>query len=150
MDQYQSHPNERPSALVLTSLFTFFASGFSLLSICSAIVTATSGNQEQQTYVDTLTPVDFGLPLLVSLAIFMGSIKLFLLRRASLYFFVGGLAVTLVKMLWESLAKSWFTGIATTGPAGEGPPWVFWGLFVGVLLGICLYSWRLTKEGVLS
>lgn len=151
MNQHQFHQSDRPPLLVFISLFTFFASSFSLFSVCSAILRATSATPEQQIYVNTLTPVDFGLVLLVSLALFMGSIKLFLLRRTSLYFFVGGLAATLAKMLWDGFAKSWFTGLAPAGLAAEqGQPWIFWGVFVGALLGICWYSWRLTKEGVLS
>lgn len=156
MNQHQFHQSDRPPVVVfLTSLFIFFASGSSLLFVCLAIIAATSAQDVQQisenaVYADTLMPVDLGLALLVSLAIFMGSIKLFLLRRACLYFFMGGMAGTLVKILWEGFAKSWLTGVSTLGPAGEGPPWVFWGLFAGALMGVCLYSWRLTKEGVLS
>jgi hypothetical protein len=150
MNQHQFPQSDRSPALVLTSLITLFTSSSSLLSICYAIIRATSATSEQQIYVNTLTPVDYGLTLLVSLAFLIGSIKLFLLRRTSLYFFVGGLVATLAKMLWDSFAKSWFTGLVSPSLAEQGPPWIFWGVFVGALLGICWYSWKLTKEGVLS
>jgi hypothetical protein len=121
--------------------------GFSMMSVISAIVRATStSTEEQQMYVSSLTFIDYGLVLLANLALFIGGAALFLLRKAAFYLFLSSVVLVLIKVLWESFAKTWFTGVAVDF-AGE--PWVFLGVFIGGLVGICWYTRKLMKEGLL-
>jgi hypothetical protein len=147
MNQIPFQQPDRPVALIFISLFIFIMAGFSMMSVISAIVRVTStSTEEQQTYVSSLTFIDYGLVLLANLALLIGGAALFLLRKAAFYLFLISVVLVLIKILWESFAKTWFTGTAVDF-ASE--PWVFLGLFIGGLVGICWYTRKLMKEGLL-
>jgi hypothetical protein len=147
MNQPPFQQPDRPVALIFISLFVFIMAGFSMMSVISAIVRATStSTEEQPLYVSSLTFIDYGLVLLANLALFIGGAALFLLRKAAFYLFLSSVVLVLIKVLWESFAKTWFTGVAVDF-AGE--PWVFLGVFIGGLVGICWYTRKLMKEGLL-
>jgi hypothetical protein len=147
MNQNPFQQPDRPVALIFISLFVFIMAGFSMMSVISAIVKVTStSTEEQQTYVSSLTFIDYGLVLLVNLALLIGGAALYLLRKAAFYLFLSSVVLVLIKILWESFAKTWFTGVAMDF-ASE--PWVFLGLFIGGLVGICWYTRKLMKEGLL-
>lgn len=148
MNQTPFQQPDRPVALIFISLFVFIMAGFSMMSVISAIVraTSTSTTEEQQMYVSSLTFIDYGLVLLTNLALFIGGAALFLLRKAAFYLFLSSVVLVLTKVLWESFAKTWFTGAAVDS-ASE--PWVFLGVFIGGLVGICWYTRKLMKEGLL-
>jgi hypothetical protein len=147
MNQISFQQPDRPVALIFISLFIFIMAGFSMMSVISAIVRATStSTEEQQMYVSSLTFIDYGLVLLANLALLIGGAALFLLRKAAFYLFLSSVVLVLIKILWESFAKTWFTGVAVD-VASE--PWVFLGVFIGSLVGICWYIRKLMKEGLL-
>lgn len=147
MNQTPFQQPDRPVALIFISLFVFIMAGFSMMSVISAIVRVTSTSTEgQQLYVSSLTFIDYGLVLLANLALFIGGAALFLLRKAAFYLFLSSVVLVLTKVLWESFAKTWFTGAAVDF-ASE--PWVFLGVFIGGLVGICWYTRKLMKEGLL-
>ena len=147
MNQNPFQQPDRPVALIFISLFVFIMAGFSMMSVISAIVRATStSTEEQQTYVSSLTFIDYGLVLLANLVLLIGGAALFLLRKAAFYLFLSSAVLVLIKVLWESFAKTWFTGAAVDF-ASE--PWVFLGAFIGGLVGICWYTRKLMKEGLL-
>ena len=147
MNQSPFQQPDRPVALIFISLFVFIMAGFSMMSVISAIVRATStSTEEQPLYVSSLTFIDYGLVLLANLALFIGGAALFLLRKAAFYLFLSSVVLVLIKVLWEGFAKTWFTGVVVDF-AGE--PWVFLGVFIGGLVGICWYTRKLMKEGLL-
>ena len=147
MNQTPFQQPDRPAALIFISLFVFIMAGFSMMSVISAIVRVTSTSTEgQQLYVSSLTFIDYGLVLLANLALLIGGAALFLLRKAAFYLFLSSVVLVLTKVLWESFAKTWFTGDAVDF-ASE--PWVFLGVFIGGLVGICWYTRKLMKEGLL-
>jgi hypothetical protein len=150
MNQTPFQQPDRPAALIFISLFVFIMAGFSMMSIISAIVRVTStstSTEGQQLYVSSLTFIDYGLVLLANLALLIGGAALFLLRKAAFYLFLSSVVLVLIKVLWESFAKTWFTGAAAVDFASE--PWVFLGVFIGGLVGICWYTRKLMKEGLL-
>lgn len=150
MNQNPFQQPDRPVALIFISLFVFIMAGFSMMSVISAIVRVTStstSTEGQQLYVSSLTFIDYGLVLLANLALLIGGAALFLLRKAAFYLFLSSVVLVLIKVLWESFAKTWFTGAAAVDFASE--PWVFLGVFIGGLVGICWYTRKLMKEGLL-
>jgi hypothetical protein len=150
MNQSPFQQPDRPVALIFISLFVFIMAGFSMMSVISAIVRVTStstSTEGQQLYVSSLTFIDYGLVLLANLALLIGGAALFLLRKAAFYLFLSSVVLVLIKVLWESFAKTWFTGAAAVDFASE--PWVFLGAFIGGLVGICWYIRKLMKEGLL-
>ena len=150
MNQTPFQQPDRPVALIFISLFVFIMAGFSMMSVISAIVRVTStstSTEGQQLYVSSLTFIDYGLVLLANLALLIGGAALFLLRKAAFYLFLSSVVLVLIKVLWESFAKTWFTGAAAVDFASE--PWVFLGVFIGGLVGICWYTRKLMKEGLL-
>lgn len=150
MNQSPFQQPDRPVALIFISLFVFIMAGFSMMSVISAIVRVTStstSTEGQQLYVSSLTFIDYGLVLLANLALLIGGAALFLLRKAAFYLFLSSVVLVLIKVLWESFAKTWFTGAAAVDFASE--PWLFLGVFIGGLVGICWYIRKLMKEGLL-
>jgi hypothetical protein len=150
MNQNPFQQPDRPVALIFISLFVFIMAGFSMMSVISAIVRVTStstSTEGQQLYVSSLTFIDYGLVLLANLALLIGGAALFLLRKAAFYLFLSSVVLVLIKVLWESFAKTWFTGAAAVDFASE--PWLFLGVFIGGLVGICWYIRKLMKEGLL-
>ena len=84
MNQNPFQQPDRPVALIFISLFVFIMAGFSMMSVISAILRATStSTEEQQMYVSSLTFIDYGLVLLANLALFIGGAALFLARTRS-------------------------------------------------------------------
>jgi hypothetical protein len=91
---------DRPVALIFISLFVFIMAGFSMMSVISAIVRVTStSTEEQQTYVSSLTFIDYGLVLLANLALLIGGAALFLLRKVAFYLFLSSVVLVLIKVL---------------------------------------------------
>ena len=80
--------------------------------------------------------------ILVALANLFGAITLFLLRKIAFYVFSGVLVANFLMTSWFVLSE----GIAVL-EAGA----VFQSIIVfAVGIAICIYSWHLTKKGVLT
>jgi hypothetical protein len=94
-------------------------------------------------YVETLTPMDYLLTVVVRVLTTVAAILLFRLRRAAFPWFIAALLCSLAAVGYRIAAKGW---AATTGN-GHNLPAILasWTICTGVIV----YSYVLTKRGVL-
>jgi hypothetical protein len=124
------------------SIFFFISAGWTLLSLLLIRVGIIGLNPAQQAYFDKLTYFDHGLTLLMALCNFIGAIALLLLRRIARYLFLIALVGNFLLVIWHTFTKGWLAAIGGTGLIGAVIGW-------GLLITICLYSWKLSRSGVL-
>lgn len=137
-----SPPSHRPGTRLL-SVLVIVASGTSLMSYFSLVSGLRSLPPAQQMMLDNLTWLDIGLTFFINMAVFIGAISLFLLRRLAVYSFLAAFSAGVVKFGWFAFNEGSLTVIFTSG-TGRGA------LFLGLLLAACVYAWRLDRKGVLS
>jgi hypothetical protein len=124
------------------SIYFFISAGYTLLSFLLIRAGIIGLNAAQQAYFHNLTYFDYGLSLLVSLCNLSGAIALLLLRRIAPYLFLTGLVASFQLLTWHTFTKGWLAAIGGPGLIGAVIGW-------GLLIIICLYSWKLFKLGVL-
>jgi hypothetical protein len=100
-------------------------------------------NPAQQAYFNSLTTLDYNVTLLAGLANFFGAINLFFLRKIAFYLFAGGLTVNSLMFVWHALSKGWVAAMGGSGLLGATIGW-------GLLIAVCVYTWKLTRSGVLT
>jgi hypothetical protein len=142
MSDEQKTSRKRPVWVWVISIFFFISAGWTLLSfylIWSGVIPLAPA---QKAYFDQLTLFDYGQSIVVGLLNMTGAVALFLLRRIALAFFLSGLGLGIISVVWHAATKGWIAAIGGPG-------------LVGVLLGyviviaVCAYVWRLSKTGVL-
>ena len=96
----------------------------------------------QKEYFDNLTALDYSFTILMVLANLTGAIALFLLRKHAFYFFTGALTLNILMSVWHTVSKGWVQAMSGPGLVGSL-------IGLGIAVAICIYSYRLTKSGVL-
>ena len=96
----------------------------------------------QKVYMDSLSAMDFAVTLLIALANLGGAVTLFFLRKIAFHFFAAALAANVLLTAWKIATNGWEQ---TVGSAGIGSTLIGWAMLVGV----CVYIWRLSKEDLL-
>ncbi len=136
-------PNtKRPILVWVISIFYVLTAGSSLLSSYLVLSGSIPLSPGQKAYFDSITTLDLMLSILLCLANFIGAVCLFLLRRPAFYLLTGAWLLGILMMIWHSLSKGWIAAMGALGTVGT-----FIGL--GISAVICLYNWRLLKNGVL-
>jgi hypothetical protein len=143
----ESKVKKRPVWVWIISIFMLLSAGWTLLIPHLLVMKAGSVplnfNPARQAYFSDLTTVDDSLSLLVAFANLIGAITLFLLRKVAVYFFASVLFANLTLTAWNALTKSSTAAISGPGFVGAIMGWA-------LLTAICLYSWKLSKAGVLT
>lgn len=132
-------PVPQHAGTMLFAVFIIVTSGTSLASYFSTVAGFRDLPFEQQVLVDSLGWVEIGLTFFLNIAVFTGAVWLFLLRRAALHSFLCAFGASVVRFIWTA-----FSGKPVTW--GWGADLVF----IGALLAICVYVWRLDRSEVLS
>ena len=134
---------KRPKWVWAITIFYFFSAGWTLLSfylIGSGLIPM---GPAAKAYFDSLSTFDYILTVLLGLAGFFGAITLFLLRKIAFYLFAGALIANPVLTIWHALSKGWIAAVGYAGLVGAVLGWA-------LLIAVCVYSWKLTKKGVLT
>lgn len=121
---------------LIVAIFTALASYF-LWSYAGSLPS------EQGTYYPNLSALDWAFVVLSATLNFAGAISLFLLRRFAVHFFTANIAISALYTLASAIKTNWIAALGGTGAIGE---------LVGyaILLGACVYSWKLRVRGVLA
>ena len=133
---------KRPGWVWAISIFYFISAVFTLLSFYVIFSGRISIDPAQKAYFDSLTPIDYGITIILGLLNLTGVVTLFLLRRQAFYFFTGSFIVNILMTIWHLLSKGWIAAIGGPGLVGVIISW-------GLLIAVCLYSRSLIKAGVL-
>ena len=124
-------------------IFYAISAGWMLLSfflIYSGIIPI---NPEQRTYLDSLSPFDLIITLLIALLNLSGAVVLFLLNRLAFKLFVTAFAASVLMALWHAATKGWLQALGDAGLIGTM-------IGYGISATVCIYSWKLTKRGILT
>ena len=142
MTESQANPIKRPRWVWVVSILYFFSAAWTLLSFYLIYSGAIRLDPQTQAYLDTITPLDRALTLVILTLNVAGAVALFLLRRRALQLFLAALSINLAISAWHVTTR----GFAAT-LSGSG----LMGLLVGWLVagGVCLYTWSLARKGIL-
>jgi hypothetical protein len=93
--------------------------------------------------------IDHSLSLGLAGAQMSGAVLLWKLRRSAVYLFMVALVLCVVNFWWHILIRNWFSAMTTIDPSLAGPMLVVVIVSQVLLAGVCVYTWRLAKRGVL-
>ena len=132
----------RPGWIWVISIFYMLSGGWTLLSFYLIFSGSIPLMTAQRAYFEALSSVDMLLTFLIGLVNLSGAIALFLLRRVAFHLFVGALVASTILTVWHAATKGW---IQALGGAG------FLGVIIGygMIVAVCVYSWKLMKQGTL-
>lgn len=145
MNETRIRLEQRHPMTIFLSIFLAIASGIALIGYLFTITGAKKLSLEQQLLIDTLAWPEVGLTLLINATIFIAALALYLHRRLALYFFLAAMIADLGKLLLIAFKKGSLAAVFSAGMGGEGLL-----LVLGILLGTCIYTWRLYRAGILD
>lgn len=134
---------KRPRWVWAISIFLFLSAGWTLLSFYLIGTGTIPLNAAQEAYFSSLAGLDYGLTILLGLANLFGAIALFLLRKVAFYLFVTAFGTNLLLTAWHTVTKGWVAAIGGAGLVGAIIGW-------GLIIAVCIYSWKLIQRGVLT
>ena len=134
---------KRPKWIWAITIFYFVSAGWTLLSFYVVGSGSIPMGPAAKAYFDSLSTFDHVITVLIGLAGFFGAITLFLLRKIAFYLFTGALIGHSLLAIWHTLTKDWIAAVGNAGLAGAVFGWA-------LLIAVCVYSWKLTKKGVLT
>lgn len=93
--------------------------------------------------LESLSWIDYGVTILVTLGNFAGAALLLLLRRQAYTLFVSVFALSIASVVYEIVVKNGWSDLKVLGLVGLAVGW-------SVKIAIILYTRSLTKAGVLK
>ncbi len=108
----------RPPWVWATSAFFLGASVAISLAFVLALSGAVAVSPAQQTYLDSLTPLDFLVIGSVMTCNLAGALCLVLLRQFAVPLLVTGWAFGFFELVWQALVKGWVEAAGTAGVSG--------------------------------
>jgi len=116
---------------------------FSAVAVVIAVASPTLPIQEEQRhYFQSLGYFYYSLKALNYAVVLTWSILLFRMKRLSLYFLLGSLALGIVMMIYNYVATDAFALAGAIGHIAVAVSWAF-------NLALLYYNWHLFKKGVL-
>lgn len=132
----------RPKLVWVVLLWFLFSAGYTILSFVLIYSGSISATPEQAAYLRGLSPLDHALPLTIGSLNIAGAVSLFLLRRVAFQLFIIALVVSLLATVAHAVSRSFLVALGGAGAAGLV-------IGYGILVAVCLYTWRLRARGVL-
>ncbi len=137
-------PRERPSrpfGVWLIAIYFAITSIGTLFYVIGMQLGNIEVTPEQAEYLATRTTLDFAFAALIAVLHLVGAITLFLMRKVSFHLFLASLVFYLGGAVYQGATRGWDSLI-------EGG---IVGLFVatGLLVAVCIYTWRMTQAGLL-
>jgi len=138
---------KRPTWVWVISIFYLISFLYSSLANYLILTGAIPLNASQKVYYESLTAADWGFTIVILLTNLGGVVALLLLRKQALYLFAGSFGLGILSAI-HTLPRGWAAGWA----AVSATPGAAVGMFIGwgISLGICMYTAKLAKAGILS
>ncbi len=121
------------------AIFYMVGTAWTFLSLYLVLSGSIPVNEAQRRYFDSFTLGDYVLLFGTSAINLAGAVSLFLLRKVALYLFLTGFAISVVTTLFEALTTNWTQAI------GGGAVGIVLGYAIAI--AVCLYVWRLARQG---
>ena len=134
--------NKRPFFVWLIAIFYLLSTPFTLLSLSLVLSGTLPLTPEQEAYFSSLSTLDYLFSFAIGLTGFTGAVALFFLRRVALYLFCGSFALNVLMSIWHLMTRDFLSALPGGGLLG-------FILGLGILAAVCLYTWKLTRAGVL-
>lgn len=125
------------------SIFYLVSAGWTLLSFVLIYSGAISVNPAQRAYLDSLSPFDLGITVLIGLFNLSGAVALFVLNRLAFKLFATAFAASILVALWHATTRGWVQALG-------GPGFIGAMIGYGISAAVCFYAWKLTQRGVLA
>ncbi len=140
----QSHSDtlKRPGLVWAISVLYFMSGAYTLLSFYLVYSGVIQLPPAQREYLDRLTLLDHAVSIAVGTASLAGAVALLMLRRIAFHLFAAAFAANVAVVAWQVLARGF---AAAVGAGGIGSMLFAWAL----LTAVCVYTWRLSRSGVL-
>jgi len=138
-------PAQRPVLVWVICLFMFICMPFSLLGLVFIHLLATGAfpvPEAQRHYFESQTAFDYAILILNNVVVLVWAIMLFMLRRVSLYIYIGALGLGVIMLIYNIVAHDWLSVVGIPGLIGAAFGWV-------LNLAILYYNWHLFRKGVL-
>jgi hypothetical protein len=134
---------KRPTGVWVIFIFYLFAFLYTSLSYYLVYSGKIPPSPALKAYLSQLTWVDTALSLLTGVFNLAAAFLLFQLRSIALKLFVISFAANVLITLYHIANKGFLAALPSGG---------FFGLLLGwgMLLAICLYAWRLEKNGIVN
>lgn len=139
-----SSHRERPAWVWVILIFYVFGAGSSLLSYWLIFSDTLPIPTAQKEYFARLTVFDHALTFAILMINLTAAVQLFRLRKIAAKLFPVAFGLGLLVTAWHAAGKGWLTAIGNSG----GLAGVAFGWVISVL--ICVYAWRLAKNGTLQ
>ena len=90
--------------------------------------------------------IDHSLSLSLAAAQVVGAILLWQLRRPAFYLFLAALVLCILNFWWQVLIRDWVGAMHRIEPSVSAPALVVLIISQALLVGVCVYTWRLAKR----
>ena len=134
---------KRPKLVWVITIFYVILSGWTLLSFALIYSGSIPLNQTQAAYFKAQSMVDILFTIAFASLNFIGTIYLFLLRRAAFYLFLSGFVIGILMTVYHIFFKNWLVAI---GGQGIIVAIIGWTINIAVLI----YVRKLIKYNTLS
>ncbi len=135
--------NKRPFFVWLIAIFYLLSTLFTVLSLSLVLSGSLPLTPEQEAYFSSLSSLDYLFSFVIDLTVFAGAVALFFLRRVALYLFCGSFDLIVLMSIWHLMTRDFLSALPSGGLLG-------FILGLGILAAVCLYTWKLTRAGVLK
>ncbi|HBE88928.1 MAG TPA: hypothetical protein DDW67_07295 [Elusimicrobia bacterium] len=134
---------KRPLLVWVISIFYFATITRALLALYFIYSGAAQISPENQALLARVTPFEWGLTVVSSIAGLAGAVLLFRMKKAAFPLFLAFLIVGVGMAVWP-----WFTQTGFAGVSWQ----VLLSTFIskGILAAVCMYIWDLAQDGVLT
>jgi hypothetical protein len=133
---------KRPILVRVISLFFLLSAIWTLLSFYLILSGTIPLQPAQKAYFDGLTPIDYASTIVVGLLNMTAAVMLFLLRRIARDLFLASFGISFVLAVLHTTTKGWAEALGGPGLIGALIGYV-------LVIGVCIYAWRLSARGVL-
>jgi hypothetical protein len=134
---------QRPLAVWVIAIFYLLSIATTLLSLASVVTGVVEVTPAQQSYFDSLGPVDYLGNTLILLISAWAVLEFFRLRKAAVRAFAVALGLNVALTLFHLVATNWREAAGGSGLATVVVSWI-------VSVGVLLYARHLQQRGVLQ
>ena len=136
---------KRPVLVWIICIIFFICTPFMLLSVVMSLLMVSgviSGPESQRHLLESQSYFDRAVTILNDVMVPVWAVLFFLLKRQSLYIYIGMLVLSVIAITYGIVIEDMFSELGVLGIA-------FLGVILLLNLALFYYNWRLFKKGVL-
>jgi hypothetical protein len=138
-------PPKRPILVWIISIFFFICTPFVLFSLVMTLLMVSGAipvPESQRQFFESQSNFDHGATIINDIMVPIWAVLFFLLKRESLYVFLGMLALSVITITYAAVAEGMFSGLGALGL-------ILIAIIFILNLATFYYNWHLFRKGVL-